>query len=196
MASNGNSQSQSIEVLGQRVSAIESSVNKLTNTVDNYIQRSQENSKTPWGLIISAMMAGWVIFGGIGWLAYSPVRENQTRYESAMVTMATAQAALVETLRTDYLSRDEADTRARRSEEDRRRVDDRMLRFETYLSEKIVARPEHEEKWRSSEQRFADVQRQIDEVKRLYGETYNARDIIQNLQAKMDRLEAELRAKP
>lgn len=58
-----------------------------------------------------------------------------------------------------------------------------------FLSDNIVPRREHEEKWRGNDERFAEVNRQIDELKRANGSTYGVRDLLQDLQRRLDRVE-------
>lgn len=188
MASPNGQQPQSIDVLGQRVSALEISVGKLANTLDNFIQRAQEAGKTQWPLIIGAISVGYMIMGGIGYLAYNPILSSLSDARADIKVLGLNDVALKDFIIERYITRNEVDSRGKRAEEDRKRVDDRILRIEQYLSDKVVARPEHEEKWRSSEQRFADMQRQLDEIKRQQGETYTARDAILDLKKEVEDL--------
>lgn len=76
-----------------------------------------------------------------------------------------------------------------------------------YLMVNVVPRAEHEEKWRANDRTFEDihnriieskaaakvdsqyVQNQVDELKRAMGGIYGAHDAMQELQARLQRLE-------
>lgn len=65
---------------------------------------------------------------------------------------------------------------------------DRFSKIETGL----VSRGEHERVWLSNDQRFVDMQRQLDELKLAQGSVYGARDVIQDLKRNQDRLEEQI----
>ena len=52
-----------------------------------------------------------------------------------------------------------------------------------------MPRGEHEEKWRSQLARDTDFQRQIDELRRSFGDTYSLKDALRAIQERLDRIE-------
>jgi hypothetical protein len=60
----------------------------------------------------------------------------------------------------------------------------------------ILPRGEHEEKWRTNAVSQSDLQRQIDEVRKAFGDTYSPKDALRFMQERLDRIEGRLPAKP
>lgn len=77
------------------------------------------------------------------------------------------------------------DWRAARGVEDRQRIEGSIADIRAGL----VPRAEHERVWQNYDQRFADEQRQIDELKAGSASIYNQRDVIRDILERLDRAE-------
>lgn len=62
------------------------------------------------------------------------------------------------------------------------------------IDAETVPRAEHDRTWANYDQRFADVQRQVDEMKAQQVNVYNQRDVIRDILERLDRAEARNRA--
>lgn len=154
--------------------SIEASISQLTSETRSAIaglsSQISDRNKPQWQAL-SVILAAAVAIGG---LAYWPVREatadlkvNLQRQSEQMVT------------------RTEMEWRTARSAEDRQRTE-LSLRL---LQDDLVPRGEHTRVWQNYDQRFVEVQRQLDELKQQAGSVYSARDVILDLRERLDRLE-------
>jgi hypothetical protein len=182
--------------LEQRVYGIEQSVSALVQQIErdrselaaqmgqdrahfdarfSALQESvNERSKTPWSVLIAAFSLIVTTMVALGTLAYLPIK---TQMEDMKVDVARLGAALVPRIE---LERDWA-----RSEKTIATILDMIHRNQAA----IVPRGEHEEKWRGQAARDGDLQRQIDEVRRSFGETYSLREALKTMQERLDRIE-------
>ena len=142
-----------------------------------------ERGKTPWGLLISAMGVMIVIVQGLSSLQFGPVRADIDRLNATMSSLSvnsTSVAAFAEFKSTYENNRITS----------RQDNDNRFAAIETKFQNQ-VPRGEHERVWASYDQRFTDVQRQVDEVKAAQGSVYGARDVILDLRERLDRVERQ-----
>lgn len=152
--------------------------NQLGQQISKLDNSLQERGKIQWpafALLLSAITA-------IGWLAYNPINAAQNRIESQIIKLAD----------TTPSSREIAATGARRDDW-QRYAEERFKKVEGEANEHqkaIVPRGEHEEKWRSVEQRFADHQRQLDAIKADFSGLYRPRDALESIQRRLEFLES------
>ncbi|WP_205909075.1 hypothetical protein [Neorhizobium lilium] len=147
-----------------------------------------ERGKTPWGLLISAMGIMIVIIQGLSSLQFGPVRADIDRLNVAITNLAsntTSSGAFAEFKSTYENNRITS----------RQDNDNRFAAIETKFQNQ-VPRGEHERVWASYDQRFTDVQRQVDEVKAAQGSVYGARDVILDLRERLDRIERQKLGQP
>ena len=137
--------------------------------------------KTQWQTIITSVGVLVAILSALGALAYMPIKTGMDQL-----------AGEARGLRDTIVPRSEHVDRWRRTEEDIRSLETAMLR----LQDRIVPRGEHEEKWRSTERLTGDLQRQVDELKKSYADTYSARDALTGLARRLERLEGAERTVP
>ena len=82
---------------------------------------------------------------------------------------------------------------AQRRDDFQRLAEARFERVESDVAgirKEIVPRAEHAEKWRGADGQRADQQRQIEEMKRVFGDTFSLRDALIQMQRRIDALEA------
>lgn len=142
-----------------------------------------ERGKTPWGLLISAMGVMIVIVQGLSSLQFGPVRADIDRLTSAISTVATnttSNAAFSE-----FKSTYDANRLTSRQDND-----NRFAAIESKFQNQ-VPRGEHERVWSNYDQRFTDVQRQVDELKAAQGSVYGARDFLLDMRERLDRVERD-----
>lgn len=155
---------------------IETSFATFTNETRTSIaaisQSLGERNKPQWQAIGVALTFA-VIVGG---MAYWPIREATSDLKASV-------AAITEKM----VTRDELDYRARRGEEDRKSTNETIA----FLRDQQVPRKEYDERWRGADQRFSDVQRQIDSISTAFGGSYSLRDALLDMKDKIERLERE-----
>lgn len=155
---------------------MESSITSFTNETRTSIAALSttlaERNKPQWQAL-SVMLAAIVAIGG---LVYWPIREGQTRIDTTLNRMN-------ETM----VTRQEMDWRQARGQEDRSRMESSIAD----VREGLVPREEHARVWSNYDQRLADQQRQLDELKTAASSTYGARDFLLDTRERLDRLERE-----
>lgn len=191
-----------------------SSFGKLESQIQQIADRMSAQARPQWQLLATIFVT-LVSLVGVGWgLGTRPIvadiaRQQQSidKLDDALAALASTVTASAATMPQAYISRQEyqdarvifrQDNAARQSEVDN---DLKVLGDQIKaVDDALVPRGEHEERWRSQEAATANVreqaekeaaslQRQIDEVKESLGGIYGARDVIRDLQARMDRLE-------
>jgi hypothetical protein len=164
--------------LGQQFLHFEQTTNRGFQQVESAIAtlsaEVRAGGKTQWQTIITSVGVLVAILGALGTLAYLPIKNG-------MDSLAGEARALREAI----VPRSEHVERWRRTDEDLKALEADIRRNQ----DKIVPRGEHEEKWRSNERQLADLQRQLDEIKKLYVETYSAKDALAGLGRRLERLE-------
>lgn len=189
-----------IGALQQRVYGLESSQRNLADGLSNLAQRVEtlfaglatkieERSRPQYPLLISIGLLGLAVVSSVGWLAYAPIRENQTDLKLALVELTKIVAAAQDRandrftgvserfagLGDRYVTIRELDSRSARSRSETDRLNTDLNAQETNLR-------------RSMEQSDANLQRQIDEQKKAFGDTFNLRDAMQQYRRELDDL--------
>lgn len=170
--------SERVEGQGRDIVDLRSNVNTGFRNVEGSIKALSDQlaagGRTQWPVIWAAIGVSFTVLSGLGFMAYQPVLKEQTRLEDALVRMADTS-----------VSQKELEWRTARGVEDRTRTEKSISEIRADL----VGRGEHEQKWSAYDQRSADLQRQLDEVKASLGSVYNARDVILDLRERLDRIE-------
>lgn len=172
--------------LGRQFTALETSTSAgfmaVTNRLDKLSQDINSGQKTPWPTIWAAMGVGVVILGSLGTVIYAPISSGLADAKASISDLRKDTAQSLTNLVAGTVSRQEMDWRTDRGAEDRKRTESALA--------VTVPRPEYDERWRGADQRFVDLQRQMDEQKRAFGDSYSLRDALLEMRAKIDRLEA------
>lgn len=181
-------QNVSLDVLGQRVSQLEVTINKISNDLSMFMQASNDRSLTQWPMVFAAISVGYMILGGVGWLAYTPINKATSDLGESVKEAKAAQADLKDFVIGGFISQREYTSLASRVKEERDRV---ALELQT-LKMGMVTREEHSERWRSIDKQFENQQRQIDKIDQDLGATWTARDAIVSLQKQVEDLQSKV----
>lgn len=138
------------------------------------------NSRTPWAIIWSAIGVSFGIIAMLGSQQLSPIKEDLTDTKDSIKAVVAS-----------MVTQKEMEWRTKRGEEDRARTD----RAISDLRLDQVPRKEHERVWQNYDNELANIKADISRLTTQYSDTYNPRDVITNLQQKVDRLEQIERAK-
>lgn len=156
--------------------AMESAVTGLANETRSSIAALSTNlaerNKPQW----QALGVALTFAAMLGGLAYLPIRE-------ATSDLKTSVGMLSERM----VTRQEMDWRQARAAEDRARMEGSA----NDIRGALVPRAELERVWQGFDQRFADHQRQLDDVKQAQGSVYGARDVLLDLRDRVDRMERQ-----
>ena len=188
---------QSVEVLGSRVSTLERQVSAVDNKIDllgnkmdaqlgAILDRIAQSRVPPWQTIFGGLSLMVVVFGAVWATGISPI-------DRALASLSAESKGFVRSedldyrLKVDGARRDEqyADLKGRIAETERLRRED---------AARVVPRGEHERVWQSEAAAIASIQRQIDDVKQAQGSTYGVRDVIQRLEKQVEDLRDQARA--
>jgi hypothetical protein len=162
----------------QRLFSVESDIRDLATAVNGLASEIRARSSTQWGLILSALSFALLFTTTIGYLAYAPVKQKQEDHDRMFAMIADK-----------IVPRSEHSERWRILERDLDKLDARVdVNFKS-----IVPRGEHEEKWRTYEIRHQDLEQKIASIRNELGGTYNLRDALKDLQARLDRIEMQKR---
>ncbi len=153
---------------------IEGSIKQLTDQLSG-------NSRTQWPVIWSAIGVSFGVLAAVGALAYRPVLSNQDRLETAMVRLADS-----------AVTQKEMEWRTARGQEDRLRTE----RGIAEVRDAQVPRAELDRTFAAYDQRFSDIQRQIDEANNRFGNTYTLGDYIKRITERLDMLEQRTLSPP
>ena len=204
---NGNTQNDrfqtSLDVTNNRVSTLETSVRDLAssqaqlgirlsaeiNAVSNSLSAElkglagqfADRSKIPWPAL-GVMLAFITTVGGLVWY---PVKDNQDRLQAVVLRIAENSVSKSDMEYRLTVSGQRRDDFQRQSEMRDRELDAKAEQ----IRDRIVPRSEHDEKWRSNDQRFVNVQRQMDEQKRAFDGVFSIRDGMQMMQKRLDAIE-------
>ena len=165
------------------------SVNANIATLSNELRG---NSKTQWPVIWSAIGVSFAVLGGIGTMAYYPVRESQAQLKTEIRDVATDASSAISSLAAQIVTQKELDWRTQRAAEDRQRTETAIKD----LRSDQVPRQEHERVWSGYDNKISDVQRQVDELKQQQAGVYGARDVLLDLRQRLDRIERDRLATP
>lgn len=196
-----------IGALQQRVFGLESSQRNLADGLSNLASRVEtlfaglatkieERSRPQYPLLISLGLLGLAVVSSVGWLAYAPIRENQTDLKASIVEMTKVIGASNERLNDRFaglgerfVSIRELDGRSNRTTSELARINQDIKALESIT----VPRGEHTERWRGFDNQIVGLQRQIDDQKKQFGDTFSFRDALLQMQRRIDQLEAARR---
>ena len=143
-----------------------------------------ERGKTPWGFIIPSVALLFAVAQYWTTLQFTPVRDDISKLAASIALVGAN--SVPATAFSDFKATYENNRITSRQDND-----NRFAAIEAKFATQ-VPRGEHERVWASYDQRFTDVQRQVDEVKQAQGGVYGARDVIMDLKTNQQRLEREL----
>jgi hypothetical protein len=183
-----------IGALQQRVYGLESGQRALADGLSNLSSRVEtlfaglatkieDRSRPQYPLLISIGVFGLAVLTSVGWLAYAPIRESQTDLKSGLVELAKAFGAAGER----FVTIRELDGRAARTTSDLIRINADIKAIE----EVTVPRVEQAERMRSVDAHFVNQQRQLDDIKKAFGDTFSLRDALIQMQRRIDMLESK-----
>lgn len=183
--------------LQQRVTGIEQAVQGVATQVSNLAATFNDRSRTPWGILLTGAGVTISVLVVLGGLAYSPINAGIQRADRDI--SETRASALSVSSFLDFKSTYENNRIASRNDNDAKfaaskaQTETDIKRLEDALKDQ-VPRAEHERVWTNYDQRFADVQRQLDEMKASQASTYGVRDVILDYRERLDRLEQRRQA--
>lgn len=199
-----------IGALQQRVFGLESSQRNLADGLSNLASRVEtlfaglatkieERSRPQYPLLISLGLLGLAVVSSVGWLAYAPIRDNQTDLKAALIvltnTVAAAQdrtndkfGAVAErfaSLGDRYVTIRELDNRSSRTTDERKRLEQDV----NGIQKELVPRAEHAERWRSVDKQFEYQQRQLDERKRFESDMISVPSFLKDINERVRAME-------
>lgn len=145
----------------------------------------EDRAKVPWqamGVVLSAL----VVVGGLVWY---PQNDRLTRLTEVVEKLIDTNIT-----RREYEGR--LGTLGQLRDQQAAASADRIERLEKQVRETasgIVPRGEHTEKWLAQRDRDADLQRQVDSLRKDFGELYSPRDALKSMQQRIDDLDRQLR---
>lgn len=160
-----------IGALEQRVYGLEQGVAGLSSQISGLSQQISASGKTNWSVIIGFGGIALSFMIAIGGMAYWPIREAQGDMKSLLNKQGDALIAMGE----KYVSVRELDQRSGRTRQEMDRLNTDVTALETNLR-------------RSIEQSDSNLQRQIDDQKKAFGDTYSLRDAMQQFRRELDEL--------
>lgn len=166
-----------IGALQQRVFGLEQAVNNISQQLTSISQQITSGAKPNWSVLVSTAGFCLLFAGAIGGLAYAPIRENQTDLKAALIDVTKAIGSQGE----KFVSIRELDGRSGRTRQE-------IERLNTDLNAQDTAQR------RAMEQGDANLQRQIDDQKKQFGDTFSLRDALLQMQRRIDQLEAARRS--
>lgn len=167
---------------------------RLNSKIDAQSATMSERGRTNWLPIFSGAAVIITVLSLFGNQALKPVTEGQSKLEAGLSKLTDSMLLMKDYNATTFVTRTDLDARAERGREDRDRVTREIAEVRADVKG-IVSRAEHQERWRAIDNQFADLQRQVDEVKRQQGDVYTARDAILDLKQRLDRID-EARVRP
>lgn len=172
--------------LGVRLTADISTISQnLSTEIKGLAGQLADRGKIPWPAL-AFMLAFITTVGGLVWY---PVNLRLEKSEQILERMTDAKVSYKEfemRLTTAAQRRDDYN-RMQEAKDEKTEAKIEKIR------EAIVPRGEHEEKWRGNDQRFTEVQRQIDALKGDFAGLYSPRDALASIQRRVDELSRELR---
>jgi hypothetical protein len=189
----------------------------LSSQIASIAAKMDERSKPQWQLMVSAIGVMMTILIALGGLIYMPIKTDQLKneqeilklreqivprgeHDSRQMTIAQMNekmAAAIAKLNDQTITKLEVDDKFKaygaRRDDFQKTTDNQISRLQRDLDEiqkGIVPRGEHDKIWRGFEQRDADLQRQLDETKKAYTDTFSLRDALQLIQKRIDTIES------
>lgn len=182
-----------IGALQQRIFGLESGHQGLTTAMTSLTSRVEtlfanlsakidDRSRPQWSLLVSLGLLGLAFVSTVGALAYWPIRETQSDLKLAVVEITKVLSVLPDR----FITLRELDMRQMRTIGEFARINTDLRT----LDAQVVPRNELAERWRSSDQQSLNTQRQIDELKKSFTDTFSLRDALLQMQRRLDGLEA------
>lgn len=165
--------------LDSTIKSLEAGIGRQMDALSTKIE---ERSRIPWPAL-GVMLSFLVVIGG---MAYYPIQNTQARLEATLLRFD-------ERFVNKELEWRLAAT-AQRRDDFQRPAEARFERVESDISgirKEIVPRAEHAEKWRGADHQRGDLQRQVEELKRQFGDTFSLRDALIQMQRRIDALEGQ-----
>ncbi len=189
-----------VGALEQRVYGLEQAIGGIAQQIGALSQKIDAGSKTNWPVLTGFATVLLAVVGLVGGLAYWPIREGQSDLKVATLEISKAMSAgFTEVNKTmasfakdtaeRYVTVRELDARSTRTQTDISRI----LQDINALENVTVPRVEQQERARSIDAQIGAVQRQIDDLKKQFGDTFSLRDALQQMQREIDRLRQERR---
>jgi hypothetical protein len=157
-------------------------VNANLATLSNELRT---NGRTQWPVIWSAIAVGVGILSGLGFMALQPIKDSVSQIREDAKLESADTSLSISSVVDKMVTQKEMEWRTARSSEDRKRQDEAL----TDLRDKSVPREELSRVWLGYDQRFTDLQRQIDESNNRFGNTYTLSDYIKRLTDRIDQIE-------
>lgn len=165
-----------IGALEQRVYGLEQGVAGLSSQISGLSQQISASGKTNWSVIIGFGGIALSFMIAIGGMAYWPIREAQ----ADMKLLIAKQSDVLGGIGDKFVTIRELDARSVRTRQDIDRLNTDLNALD------LNAR-------RAMEQGDANLQRQLDDQKKAFGDTFSLRDALQNMQRRIDFLEGRSR---
>lgn len=165
-----------IGALEQRVYGLEQGVAGLSSQISGLSQQISASGKTNWSVIIGFGGIALSFMVAIGGMAYWPIREAQ----GDLKLVLGKQTDILSSMGEKFVSIREADARGARTRQDVERLNTDMTAMEVNLR-------------RAIEQGDSNLQRQVDDQKKAFGDTFSLRDALMNMQRRIDYLETRSR---
>ncbi len=153
--------------------SITSLANETRQSIANLSSVMADRSRPQWQAIGVAL----TFVALLGALAYWPIRESTGDLKAAIAALSDK-----------VVTQAEMQWRTQRGMEDRQRTEAAIVD----IRKDQVPRAELQRVWDSYDQRFIDVQRQLDTLAANSTSTFTPRDALMELKAKQDRIEAEI----
>ena len=192
------------------VSNVRSDISSLGSKIDAQQLAFASASKTNWSVLASFFGAIIVVIGALGSIAKSPIDAALIRLDSdvrevnrQIVPRAESDSRLAVVNRDirdlfdqskALATKAEIETSAKRRDDIQKITDGRIDRIMGQLEqfrEQVVPRGEHQRWWASQETADGNLQRQLDEMKKAFGDTFSLRDALQQMQRRIDALEGQ-----
>lgn len=189
---------------------IRAGISALASKIDTQSQAYAAGSKTNWSVLAGFFSATIVVVGALGGIAKSPIDAALIRLDAdarevgrqivprseldARITVVNRDIRDVAEQAKEFATRREIETSGKRRDDIQKLTDERSARNTAMIEQtrdRVVPRGEHERVWAQAEQQTANLQRQIDDQKRAFGDTFSLRDALQSMQRRIDMLETQ-----
>ena len=153
--------------------------------------KMDEGRRPQYTLLIGIATLGIAFTGAIGALAYTPIKEDIARLGQITSKIADTSASMHDLASLEDKVTQRFVNGKERLADWQRQAELRSEKNTKYIEDLraiVVPRPEMEEKWRGNDWRFADLQRQSDEMKKSFADLSPAKDLIGSLQRRVDEL--------
>lgn len=181
--------------MDQRLTNLEGNFKNLSETISIQFSalnaKMDERGKPQWQLLVAIGSLMLALTAAIGTLAYQPIKADLTRLELSMSKVTDTYVTTAQLDQRFTMSNERRDEWQRGA--DARHELNRQSIHELQLA--VVPRTEVNEKWDAQHQRNVEIQRQIDENKKNFQELSPARDLLGNIQKRLDNIEASLRTR-